>query len=156
MFNKIILIGNITREIELRYSQSGTAIAKTGLATNRRRRDASGKNIDESMFIDIIFFGRSGEIANQYLRKGSKVLIEGRLQLEQWVDNNNHKQSKHSVIVENMQLLDASSGSSSSTSRSEHHSGARENQSSSNNGTPKSSQAPRDIEEEIDEDEIPF
>ena len=106
MFNKVILVGNITRDIELRYTQGGMAIAKTGLATNRKFKKQSGEQVDETMFIDITFFGRSGEIANQFLRKGSKVLVEGRLMLEQWTDQNGQKRSKHSVNVEEMKMLD--------------------------------------------------
>jgi len=107
MFNKVILVGNITRDIELRYTQGGMAIAKTGIATNRRFKKQSGEMVDETMFIDITFFGRSGEIANQFLRKGSKVLVEGRLMLEQWTDQNGQKRSKHSVNVEEMKMLDS-------------------------------------------------
>jgi single-strand DNA-binding protein len=106
MFNKVILVGNLTRDIELRYSQNGMAIAKTGLATNRRFT-VNGEKKEEVMFIDITFFARSAEIANQYLRKGSKILVEGRLNFEQWVDQNGGKRSKHSVTVENMQMLDS-------------------------------------------------
>jgi single-strand DNA-binding protein len=106
MFNKVILVGNLTRDIELRYTQGGMAIAKTGIATNRKFKKQSGEMVDETMFIDITFFGRSGEIANQYLRKGSKVLVEGRLMLEQWTDQNGQKRSKHSVNVEEMKMLD--------------------------------------------------
>jgi len=107
MFNKVILVGNLTRDIELRYTQSGMAIAKTGIATNRRYKKQSGEQVDETMFIDIAFFGRSAEVANQYLRRGSKVLIEGRLLLEQWTDQNGQKRSKHSINVEEMKMLDS-------------------------------------------------
>ena len=108
MFNKVILVGNLTRDIELRYSQSGMGIAKTGIATSRRFT-SNGEKKEEVCFIDITFFGRSAEIANQYLRKGSKILVEGRLNFEQWVDQNGGKRSKHSVTVENMQMLDSRS-----------------------------------------------
>ena len=106
MFNKVILVGNLTRDIELRYSQGGMGIAKTGLATSRKFT-ANGEKKEEVCFIDITFFGRSAEIANQYLRKGSKILVEGRLSFEQWADQNGGKRSKHSVTVENMQMLDS-------------------------------------------------
>jgi len=106
MFNKVILVGNLTRDIELRYSQSGMAIAKTGIATNRKFT-SNGEKKEEVMFIDITFFARSAEIANQYLRKGSKILVEGRLQLDQWVDQNGGKRSKHGIVVETMQMLDS-------------------------------------------------
>lgn len=106
MFNKVILVGNLTRDIELRYSQSGMGIAKTAIATSRKFT-SNGEKKEEVCFIDITFFGRSAEIANQYLRKGSKILVEGRLNFEQWVDQNGGKRSKHSVTVENMQMLDS-------------------------------------------------
>ncbi|MDH4945040.1 single-stranded DNA-binding protein [Sulfurimonas sp. C5] len=109
MFNKIILVGNLTRDIELRYSQGGSSIAKSAIATTRRFT-SNGERKEEVCFVDITFFGRSGEIANQYLRKGSKILVEGRLSFEQWVDQNGQKRSKHSVIVESMQMLDAKGG----------------------------------------------
>jgi len=106
MFNKVILVGNLTRDIELRYSQAGMAIAKTAIATSRKFT-SNGERKEEVMFIDITFFGRSGEVANQYLRRGSKILVEGRLNFEQWVDQNGQKRSKHSVTVETMQMLDS-------------------------------------------------
>ncbi|HEX5623906.1 MAG TPA: single-stranded DNA-binding protein [Sulfuricurvum sp.] len=107
MFNKVILVGNLTRDIELRYSQNGSAIAKSAIATSRKFT-LNGEKKEETCFVDITFFGRSGEVANQYLRKGSKILVEGRLQFEQWVDQQSgQKRSKHSVIVETMQMLDS-------------------------------------------------
>jgi single-strand DNA-binding protein len=108
MFNKIILVGNLTRDIELRYSQAGMGIAKTAIATSRKFT-SNGEKKEEVCFVDITFFGRSAEVANQYLRKGSKILVEGRLNFEQWVDQNGQKRSKHSVIVETMQMLDSRS-----------------------------------------------
>ena len=106
MFNKVILVGNLTRDIELRYSQGGMGIAKTAIATSRKFT-SNGEKKEEVCFVDITFFGRSAEVANQYLRKGSKILVEGRLNFEQWVDQNGQKRSKHSVIVETMQMLDS-------------------------------------------------
>ena len=106
MYNKAILVGNLTKDIELRYSQSGMAIAKTSIATSRKFT-SNGEKKEEVMFIDLTFFGRSGEVANQYLRKGSKILVEGRIQFDQWVDQNGGKRSKHSINVETMQMLDS-------------------------------------------------
>lgn len=107
MYNKVILVGNLTRDCELRYSTNGSAIAKSAIATSRKF-SVNGEKKEEVCFVDITFFGRSGEIANQYLRKGSKILIEGRLNFEQWVDQQSgQKRSKHSVIVESMQMLDS-------------------------------------------------
>lgn len=107
MFNKIILAGNLTRDIEMRFSQNGLGVAKTGLATNRKFTN-NGEKKEEVCFVDITFFGRSAEIANQYLKRGSKVLIEGRLQFDQWTDQNSQKRSKHSIAVESMQMLSSS------------------------------------------------
>jgi single-strand DNA-binding protein len=107
MYNRVILVGNLTRDMEIRYTQSGSAIGKVGIATNRRYKAQSGEQKEEVMFIDLTFFGRTAEIANQYLRKGSKVLVEGRLVLEQWTAQDGTKRSRHSVTVENMQMLDS-------------------------------------------------
>jgi len=106
MFNKVILVGNLTRDIELRYTQGGMGIAKTAIATSRKFT-ANGEKKEEVCFVDITFFAKSAEIANQYLRKGSKILVEGRLNFEQWADQNGQKRSKHSVTVETMQMLDS-------------------------------------------------
>ena len=105
MYNKITLVGNLTRDIELHYSKAGAGIAKTAIATTRKYT-SNGEKKEEVCFVDITFFGRSAEIANQYLRKGSKCLIDGRLNFEQWTDQNGQKRSKHSVTVETMQMLD--------------------------------------------------
>lgn len=106
MFNKIILVGNLTRDIELRYTQGGAGIASAGIATTRKFT-SNGEKKEEVLFVDITFFGRSAEVANQYLRKGSKILVEGRLKLDQWTDQQGQKRSKHGVIVESMQMLDS-------------------------------------------------
>jgi len=108
MFNKVILVGHLARDIELKYTQSSLAIGKTAIATSRKFKTAAGEQKDEVMFIDITFFGRSAEVANQYLRKGSKILVEGRLVLDQWDDaTTGQKRSKHQVTVETMQMLDS-------------------------------------------------
>lgn len=107
MFNKVIIVGNLVRDIELRYFQGGTAIGKTGIAVTRKFNSGNGEKREETCFIDIDFLGRTAEIANQYLRKGSKLLIEGRLKFQQWQDQNGQNHSKHSVIVESMEMLDS-------------------------------------------------
>ncbi|CAM2885443.1 single-stranded DNA-binding protein [Helicobacter burdigaliensis] len=105
MFNKVILAGNLTRDVELRYLPSGSALAKIGLATNRRYKKQDGTPAEEVCYIDVNLFGRTAEVANQYLKKGSQVLIEGRLVLESWVDNTGQKRSRHSITAESMQML---------------------------------------------------
>ena len=104
--NKVIMIGNLTLDVGLRYTPTGTAIAKTGLAVNRRFKGQNGEQKDETMFIDLTIFGRSAEIANQYLGKGKKILVEGRLVLDQWTDQNGQNRSKHSIAVESIEFLD--------------------------------------------------
>lgn len=111
MFNKVILIGNLTRDVELRYTGNGAAVAKFGLAVNRTWKDrSSGDKREEVCYIDINIFGRSAEIANQHLAKGRRVLIEGRLVFEQWQDQSGQKRSRHSVAAESFQFLDAREG----------------------------------------------
>lgn len=112
-YNKIILVGFLSRDIELRYTQGGMAIANTGLATSRKFT-VNGEKKEEVCFVDITFFSRSAEVANQYLRKGSKILVEGRLNFDQWLDQNGQKRSKHSVVVETMQMLDTKGSSAQS------------------------------------------
>lgn len=111
MFNKVVLVGNLTRDIELRYSTSGSAIGNSAIAVTRKYSTQSGEKREETCFIDISFFGRTAEIANQYLSKGSKLLVEGRLKLDQWTDNNGGNRSKHSIVVENMEMLSTGNNS---------------------------------------------
>lgn len=102
--NKVILLGRLARDIELRYTKSGAAIGSTGIAVTRKYT-LNGEKREETCFIDIMFFGKQAEIANQYLDKGSKLLVEGRLKLDQWTDNNGQNRSKHSIAVESMEML---------------------------------------------------
>lgn len=130
MFNKSILVGNLTKDIELRYLQNGTALGKSSIAVNRKftasgglkRSDGSeqseAKKREETMFIDIVFFGRLAEIANQYTSKGSKVLIDGRLVQESWKDTSGQNRSKHVISVENMEMLGGDNGYSAKTNQS--------------------------------------
>ena len=105
MFNKVVLVGNLTRDIELRYASNGNAIGNTAIAATRKFT-VNGEKREETCFIDITFFGKMAEIANQYLSKGSKLLVEGRLKLDQWNDQNTgQSRQKHSIVVENMEML---------------------------------------------------
>lgn len=106
MYNKVIMVGNLTRDIELRYLPSGSAIAKSAIATSYKYKSATGEQKDEVCFLDFNIFGRSAEIANQYLKKGSKVLLEGRLVLEQWTGTDGQNRTKHSLRVDTMKMLD--------------------------------------------------
>jgi len=107
MFNKVIIVGNLTRDIELKYAPSGTAIGSTGIASTRKFKGGDGQMKEEVLFVDITAFGRTAEVMNQYLKKGSKLLVEGRLKLDTWTDQNGGKRSKHGVTIENMTMLDS-------------------------------------------------
>lgn len=109
-FNKVILVGNLTRDPEVRFTPKGTAIAKVGLAVNRTWRTEAGEQKEEVTFVDVDVFGRTAENVGQYMRKGSPILIEGRLRLDQWDDKQTgQKRSKLGVVAETVQFL--SSGS---------------------------------------------
>jgi len=100
--NKVILLGNLTRDVELRYGKTGIAIGKTSIATNRKTKNSqTGKyDKDEVMFVDLVIWGRTAEIVQQYFKRGSKILIEGRLSFNQWTDQSGNKRSKHEISVE--------------------------------------------------------
>ena len=103
-YNRVILVGNITREIDLTKTQSGTAVTDIGLAVNERRKNQSGEWVEDTQFIDITLWGRTAEVAAEYLGKGSPILIEGRLKLETW-ESDGQQRSKLKVIGEKMQML---------------------------------------------------
>src|SRR5436305_6797015 len=103
-FNRVILLGNVTRDIEVKYLQSGMAVAEIGLAVNDRRKNQAGEWVEETTFVDITLWGRTAEVAGEYLSKGSPVLIEGRLKLDQW-ETDGQKRSKLKVVGERMQML---------------------------------------------------
>jgi single-strand DNA-binding protein len=108
-FNRVILLGNVTRDPELRYIPSGTAVTEIGLAVNDRRKGPAGDWIEETTFVDVTLWGRTAEIATEYLNKGAPVLIEGRLKLDTW-EKDGKKNSKLRVIGEKMQLLGSKGG----------------------------------------------
>lgn len=117
MFNKVILVGNLSKDITLK-SNSNITIADTTIAVNRKFKNQNGDTSEEVLFIDITFFGRQAEIANQYLNKGSKVLIEGRLKYNTWQDQNGQNRSKHLVIVESMEMLSGQNAGANQTDNS--------------------------------------
>jgi single-strand DNA-binding protein len=106
-FNRVILLGNLTRDIELRYLPSQMAVADIGLAVNDRRKNANGEWIEEVTFVDVTVWGRTAEVMSEYLSKGSPVFIEGRLKLDTWEGQDGQKRSKLKVICERMQLIGA-------------------------------------------------
>lgn len=110
-FNKVILVGNLTRDPELRYTPKGTAIAKIGLAVNRTWRNEAGETREEVTFVDVDVFGRTAENVGQYMRKGRPILVEGRLRLDQWDDKQTgQKRSRLGVVAETVQFLGSPAG----------------------------------------------
>jgi len=110
-FNKVILMGNLTRDPELRYTPKGTAIAKVGLAVNRVWTNEAGEKKEEVTFVDVDIFGRTAENVGQYMRKGRPMLVEGRLKLDQWDDKQTgQKRSRLGVVAENVQFLGSAPG----------------------------------------------
>ena len=107
-YNKVILMGNLTRDPEVRYTSGGTAIAKLGMAINRTWNNKEGQKQEETTFVDVDAFGRQAEVIGQYLKKGRPVMIEGRLKLDQWDDKQTGaKRSKLGVVLEGFQFLDS-------------------------------------------------
>ena len=108
-YNRVVLVGNLTRDIELKYTPSGLAVTDIGLAVNDRRKTQTGEWVDETTFVDITLWGRQAEVAGEYLGKGSSVLIEGRLKLDTW-ETDGQKRSKLRVVGEKMQMLGGRGG----------------------------------------------
>ncbi|MCY2993046.1 MAG: single-stranded DNA-binding protein [Planctomycetota bacterium] len=103
-FNRVVLVGRLTRDIELRYTQSGLAVTDMGLAVSEKRKSQSGEWVEETTFVDITVWGRTAEVAGEYLNKGSTVLVEGRLKLDTW-EHEGQKRSKLKVVCERLQFL---------------------------------------------------
>src|SRR5438552_7757590 len=105
-YNRIILVGNLTRDPQLRYLPSQMAVVDFGLAVNHKFKTKTGEDRDEVLFIDCSCFGRGAEVINQYCQKGKQLLVDGRLKLDTWDDKQTgQKRSKHTVVVDNFQLM---------------------------------------------------
>lgn len=109
-FNKVFLMGNLTRDVEVRQLPSGGSVANIGMAVNRRFKTQDGQQREETTFVDCEAWGRTAEVMAQYLAKGRPVFIEGRLRLDQWQDKDGGNRSKLKVIVENFQFVDSRGG----------------------------------------------
>ncbi len=155
-FNKVILLGNLTRDPEVRYTPKGTAVAEVGLAINRFvPASDGGEKREETTFVDVTLWGRTAEIAGEYLKKGRPVLIEGRLQLDTWDDKTSgQKRSKLKVVGETLQLLGGRPGAGGGSEPDEMGSGGGAERPSSRPRT--SAPPPRPASSEPDDDEIPF
>jgi single-strand DNA-binding protein len=151
--NRVLLIGNLTRDPEVRYTPKGTAVTEIGIAVNRIYSGEDGEKKEETTFVDVTLWARQAEIAGQYLRKGRPVFIEGRLQLDTWDDKQTgQKRSRLRVVAENLQLLGSrpeGEGSSSTFT-------PRRNPNPSAPAPPPRAAEPRDPDLDAEPDDIPF
>ena len=149
--NKVILIGRLGRDPEMRYTSSGTAVVNFSLATNHSVKDQNGNNSEQTEWHKVVAFGRTAEIAGEYLTKGRQVYIEGRLQTRSWDDQNGQKKYKTEVVCSNLQLLGGRGESEGSgDSAAEPAPAIDESADDSNSGKEKET-APKE-----EEDDLPF
>ncbi|MEX1111773.1 MAG: single-stranded DNA-binding protein [Chthoniobacterales bacterium] len=146
-FNKVMLLGNLTRDPEVKYTPKGSAVADIGLAVNRTYTTDGGEKREETTFVDVTMWGRQAEIAGEYLKKGRPLFVEGRLQLDTWDDKQTgQKRSKMRVVCENFQMLGSRDGGGEGSGGGGHSSGAA--------GSRPAKSAP--AAEESGDDDIPF
>ena len=153
-YNKVMLMGNLTRDPELKYTPKGTAIADIGLAVNRTYTTDSGEKREEVTFIDVTLWGRVAEIVGEYCKKGRPLFVEGRLQLDTWDDKQTgQKRSKLKVVGENIQLLGSREGGGGGSG-----SGGGGEESGESRPSRPSAPPPRPADPDLDppEDDIPF
>jgi single-strand DNA-binding protein len=146
--NRVLLIGNLTRDPEVRYTPKGTAVAEMSLAINRYIQTEGGEKKEEVTFVDVTLWARLAEISGEYLKKGKPVFIEGRLQLDTWDDKQTgQKRSRLRVIAESMQLLGARDNGDRSADR---------RQGAAVGAAPDQQTRPRDPDLDAEPDDIPF
>jgi single-strand DNA-binding protein len=148
-FNKVILVGNLTRDPEIRYTPKGSAVADIALAVNRNYTLETGEKREEVTYVDVVLWARLAEIAGEYLKKGRSVLIEGRLQMDTWDDKQSgQKRTKIRVVGENMQMLGSPRGGAGGD--------AGESSGASRSGAASAPPSTKGAPAEPDDDEIPF
>jgi single-strand DNA-binding protein len=154
-FNKVILLGNLTRDPEVRYTPKGSAVADLGIAVNRQYTLENGEKREEVTFVDVTFWGRTAEVAGEYLKKGRPVFIEGRLQLDTWDDKQSgQKRSKLKVIGEMMQMLGGRPGGGGGGG--DEGGGEGSSHFAKSSGGSQGVPPPKRGSSEPDDDEIPF
>ena len=160
MYNKVILIGNLTRDIELKYIPSGAAIAKGAIATSHKYKAQDGSQKEEVCFLDFNVFGKAAEVLNQYVKKGSKVMLEGRLVLESWTAQDGTSRNRHSLRVEEFKFLDSKVSEGSISNDYQPRQVEQYNSKPSYNAQQGGMREPvyqvPEINIDIDDDEIPF
>lgn len=147
-YNKVLLMGNLTRDIELRHTSGNQAVANIGLAVNRRYRTSQGEDREETTFVDCEAWGRTAEVMAQYLTKGKPVFIEGRLKLDTWQDKSDGtNRSKLRVVVDGFQFIDSGGGGKGNSAQGASPKGR---------GEPAPSRYDDSFGEPVNSDDIPF
>ena len=153
--NKVILIGNVTRDIEVKFTPKGSAVADVGLAINRKYSLDNGEKREETTFVDIELWGRLAEIAGEYAKKGSPLYVEGRLRMDTWDDKTSgQKRSRMKVVGENIQLLGGRTGGGGSFSSEEESASSAQSRPAAR--TPERRPAPAADPSAAPDDDIPF
>jgi len=166
-FNKVILLGNLTRDPQLKYLPSQTAVAEFGIACNRKFKSAAGEDREEVTFVDITAFGKQAELINQYFTKGKPIFIEGRLKFDSWEDKQGGgKRSKLTVVLEGFQFIGGRDGGGGGGGRSQGYEGGADEgggpsappQRGPSRQAPSQPQAqpPFGDEQQFKDDDIPF
>lgn len=162
--NKVMLMGNLTRDPEMRYTSSNMPVVRFSIAVNRRWRNQSGEQQKETMFIDCAAFAKTAELINQYFHKGKPIFVEGRLKLDRWEDKDGNKRSKHEIIVEQFEFLEAR-GDSDGGGGDQRGGNQGGNQDGSRGGgrssapqdaAPQDSAPDQDYHQPVEEEDIPF
>ena len=118
-YNKVLLMGNLTRDPELKRTSSDMAVAQLSIAVNRQYKDKSGEQVKETTFVDCEAWGRTAEVMSQYLSKGKPVFVEGRLKLDQWQDKDGSNRSKLKMVIEKFEFVDSKGSQTSAPSETE-------------------------------------
>ena len=153
-FNKVILLGNLTRDPELRVTTSGLSICKMGIASNRVYNTQDGERREEVTYVDVDAFGRQAETISKYMTKGSSILIEGRLKLDRWETQQGEKRSKLYVVLERFQFTGGRGDSSDMGAQGSHV--ERSSPPPRSNGTPAPPASRPQRRDEIEDDDVPF
>ncbi len=143
-FNKVMLMGNLTRDPQLSYLPSQTPVVEFGLAINRKWTSKEGESKEETCFVDCRAFGRPAETLNKYMKKGRPLFVEGRLAFEQWTAQDGSKRSRHRVIVENFQFLGGPAGGAGSSETGAGEGGTESQIEPENSGPVKGAHPPAD------------
>lgn len=153
-YNKVLLMGNITRDIELKQTSSNQAVATIGLAVNRRYKTKDGEDREDTTFVDCEAWGRTAEVIHQYFGKGKPIFIEGRLKLDQWEDKEGKKQSKLRVVIEGFEFVESRGGGEGGGGRS--GGGNRDYAPSSAPARSSGGRGGQGSHQPVEEDDIPF